>query len=992
MSNYQDYADVWGMLATENAERVRVVDASLVGDGEIVRRWPDINPGYLSRCMEAINLYTDPSNQTERKWVKNPIVARETFNGIYRVVSSDVDVQKPGLKGIIQVLRKGFATSAIWAEARVVETEDGPGNSSAVADVANSSSDNPCRVLTVKFPNCSPNAIEAIAASLRASDTMSSVVVGKESYGGTWDVVRINKKIEDDGSGTVLLTLAHPQYTLNSYDNFGTERAADVHYLYDVPKPLAQGIISAWKAANPIGSSATASYSRSNGLVDIILRVKAQIPKTHIVGTVGRNCRYLETQTLYLGVESATLYPLTAPPGNGVSYERNVRSNQDGTWDIIITVKTVQYRDPPEMIIEQSAAQTTTQRQQLGLTTQAIEPMTATPGAVKTQRVEIRDDCSKDVTTNKEIGKEQTSTEITVAKSYRDEKVEKTYQGVPLTEPAQTPGFVRTVRTADSKYTGKYDTTESERKIIPLRAAVEYDVADDAAEHSKATEDIGIPNSGGLAVVLSPLGGTSLQARVEYNKDSDTLDVKKVSSVGKAQIEITQSASAGEIVTTTFKTFQGNPLSDPIATPGHIKQVKNAASKYTGKYDTTAFEKEVKPLDSVAKGGSALWDEETEVHQNAPTDMTSGATGGMGAIIDNVSRKNDAGLFDNETRKRTAKPFGPIRDVHGTPLIEETVEKSVNQDSPPNPGTPPVGTSIDVQHDINPAAKIDVTIVRRRGIPYEDGPRQTGADAFSTEQTTMKGNQAGINETFPEEKIKQVSVRVNDLKLLDATIQEKTPKTVTDGPLTIHDDLYKKTTITQHRNKNAPVASTGKGHDTSFRRNEFNKFDGQETNTTVAPFDINIEEPTTGNQAPAVTRICYGLKGNNEIQPKVEAFKSYIATKSVSHMYRISASVSRDGDGFYILTMTGNPKDSSGGGGSAMDWENGIHFPIPSAIKYKDVDSTRGDVWFTSSRTKAQQLINSGPGLLVDYGVAGKTGIYFLGRGRYKVVTNEKVS
>ena len=103
------YADIWEMLDGKYAERVRVTDAALVGDEEIVRRWPEIGQGYLSRCMTALKLFTDAKNSTAKSWVENPVCGRETFPGIYRAVTVDVDVQKPGLKGIIQTLRKGWA-------------------------------------------------------------------------------------------------------------------------------------------------------------------------------------------------------------------------------------------------------------------------------------------------------------------------------------------------------------------------------------------------------------------------------------------------------------------------------------------------------------------------------------------------------------------------------------------------------------------------------------------------------------------------------------------------------------------------------------------------------------------------------------------------------------------------------------------------------------------------------------------------------------------
>ena len=146
------YADLWEQLDGKYAERVRVTDAVLVGDEEIVRRWGQIGEGYLSRSITALSLFTDAKNARPQAWVRDPVCGRETYSGVYRVVTVDVDVQKPGLKGIIQTLRKGWAQTAEWSEARLVESEKGPANN--VSDAAVAASDNPTRFLKVKFPNC----------------------------------------------------------------------------------------------------------------------------------------------------------------------------------------------------------------------------------------------------------------------------------------------------------------------------------------------------------------------------------------------------------------------------------------------------------------------------------------------------------------------------------------------------------------------------------------------------------------------------------------------------------------------------------------------------------------------------------------------------------------------------------------------------------------------------------------------------------------------
>ena len=1046
------YADIWEMLDGKYAERVRVTDAALVGDEEIVRRWPEIGQGYLSRCMTALKLFTDAKNSTAKSWVENPVCGRETFPGIYRVVTVDVDVQKSGLKGIIQTLRKGWAQTPVWSEARLLEEESGPSNN--VSDSgAVPASDNPTRFLKIKFPNCDPGKVEAIASSLGGVSTYSNVVIRGENYSGTWNTVWVATKLEDDGSGTVTLYLALGQYNIKSYDNFGTEREQDIFYVYDCPKNEAQTIIDAWKAKYPVGSSATTNYSRSNGLVDLVLRRRTNTDFEADFGTTGLDCRYTETQTAIFGTADDEAYPIPAVDHDaGISYTRTVRSNGDGTFDVILTKREVRYRDIDGLVVEQTGDRKTIQRQQLGLTDEEVADMEEEDGALKTQRVEVRDDCSRDVTTNTETGKEQVTTETTVARSFEEETTEKTYQDAEHDPPTRETGKIKTVRNTPSKYVGRWNVLERIRTLLHLPAAVVYDVADDDSVHAQATEDINVPNAGGVAVELTADAGKSLSATVQYNKESDTLDVSTVVEEGKEMVSTSEEESAesktviedktyqdaeihavpaaGEIVrvdnrkskyqgkydtrksvetgkpqesttkveaagfseTTTEKTVQSSPAPAPTATDGHIKTARTSASKYKDCYDTVETDREVKPLDATAAGGGPLWDEVTEVNDNAPTDLSGQAAGGLGVIIDAASKKNDAGRFDNRKTTRTAKPYGPVTSIHGTPLVEETVERSRNQDSMPSPGTPADGTTVDVSGSINDAAKIDVTKTTRRAIPKEKTGIKTGENEFESETTDLHVNKESVVIVRARGEVVDANLSINEFGRLNGSVRKRAGKPVVLGPFTEHDDGYKRVTKTIHRNiDNPPVISfDDNGHDIAVSIAENGKKDVIETRVTAQKFHFDVDEPASGNQAPRYQRFVYGLKGNGELQPEVQKFFQKVQAQT-GHQYRVSAAVNRDENGFYILTLTANPKDSGGGGGSAQQWETGLDINWPEAVKYQDVTSTKAYTKLTSSRATAQAFVNFNHGVLVDSGVGGQTGAHYIGRGRFLVVKNIKV-
>ena len=1015
------YADIWEMLDGKYAERVRVTDAALVGDEEIVRRWPEIGQGYLSRCMTALKLFTDAKNSTAKSWVENPVCGRETFPGIYRVVTVDVDVQKSGLKGIIQTLRKGWAQTPVWSEARLLEEESGPSNN--VSDSgAVPASDNPTRFLKIKFPNCDPGKVEAIASSLGGVSTYSNVVIRGESYSGTWNTVWVATKLEDDGSGTVTLYLALGQYNINGYDNFGTEREQDIFYVYDCPKNEAQTIIDAWKDKYPVGSSATTNYSRSNGLVDLVLRRRTDTDFEADFGTTGLDCRYIETQTAIFGTADDKAYPIPAVDHDaGISYTRTVRSNGDGTFDVILTKREVRYRPIDGLVVEQTGDRKTIQRQQLGLTDEEVEPMEEEPGAIKTQRVEVRDDCSRDITTNTETGKEQVTTEKTVARSYEEETTETTYQDAELPPPTQETGKIKTVRNTPSKYVGRWNVLERVRTLLHLPTAVKYDVADDDSVHAQATEDINMPNAGGVAVELTAGAGESLSATVKYNKESDTLDVCKVVEEGKEMVstseeesaesktviedktyqdaEITAVPAAGEIVrvdnrkskyegkydtrksvetgkpqesttkieaagfseTTTEKTVQSSPAPAPTATDGHIKTARTSASKYKDCYDTVETDREVKPLDATAAGGGPLWDEVAEVNDNATTDLSGQAAGGVGVIIDTASKKNDAGRFDNRKTTRTAKPYGPVISIHGTPLVEEIVERSRNQDLMPSPGIPADGTMVDVSGSINDAAKIDVTKTTRRAIEKQATANSGGPLVAVTETVQLNARSPESPGAGGDGTINDVSNSINEFGLYNVrkTVRVANPKdatSVSGGPLVTVTEIIKRNAAAA---ESPGVGATGTIIDVSNSINEFGKFDVRKTTKAA----------TVGQDSGWISYTDrYGTS-------YVRSFQNMQSVPTNGFTDKTNNSLSFRKNEFGLWDGNASRVAVRGGGGGTPDDDVEVSYNITIAgVAYTISEK------ITSSLTSAQSHVSGN-----NTGGSGKTpGIVYIGKGKYK--------
>jgi len=230
-------------------------------------------------------------------------------------------------------------------------------------------------------------------------------VIFGETVTGTFRNLGVAPRTEPDGSGVVEIVMGDPDFQLTAFTNLGTPKENEVIYLYGVPKDLTPGIIAVYKALGVKGSAVTTNYYRDQHLVDLIFRQRVPGKKVEVTGIItGWNCRYKSTEDQHYGLTEAEAdaLVLTEPP-DGEDWKSDKRFNQeDGTWTVFIEKKQTQYRDVPFQVSRIAADSTEQTRQQLGLTTQTAEPMTSVDGEVKTQRVAVRDDCSNDVTTNKD--------------------------------------------------------------------------------------------------------------------------------------------------------------------------------------------------------------------------------------------------------------------------------------------------------------------------------------------------------------------------------------------------------------------------------------------------------------------------------------------------------------------------------------------------------------------------------------------------------------
>jgi hypothetical protein len=371
-------------------EQLQATYVSLTGDAELPRYWPELSPDSIPDAIDYLNMVTSVKNTVPLRYVDDPMANQEVYRGRWRQAFIRRAMQGEVTK-LVQVLRRGYAEQINWDEARIRTArwlQDQP--------TGTNTSDYEC-YLEIFWPNCSISKLEEMANSLRQREFVNPVIES-EVRAGTWHNQGVTTQKADDGSGIITLSLTISHFRLDGFLNWLTHRTEDVIYLWGYAKDEAQAIGEAWKSK---GHSCRFMFEKTTGLVDIILSARSTDPLTVSGATGSWDCRYKEIVDYYFGVDDPTLYPISTQPANGISYTRNLRDNGDGSWDIIVTTRYVQYRDIPFQVSRIVAGITTETRQQLGLTTQDLEDMSEEDGITKDQRLLVRDDCSKDAVTDK---------------------------------------------------------------------------------------------------------------------------------------------------------------------------------------------------------------------------------------------------------------------------------------------------------------------------------------------------------------------------------------------------------------------------------------------------------------------------------------------------------------------------------------------------------------------------------------------------------------
>jgi hypothetical protein len=186
-------------------EQLQATYVSLTGDAELPRHWPELSPDAIPDAIDFLNLATSVKNTAPCKYVDNPMANNEVYEGRWRQAFIRRVMQGEVTK-LVQVLRKGYAESINWDEARLADGDNQPLQ--------------PARALRIQFVNLDFSKLGAMIGGIETTKYFTNPVIAGEVYDGPlagdppaatdqrWRVLSAKPGRSDDGSGVITLTLS----------------------------------------------------------------------------------------------------------------------------------------------------------------------------------------------------------------------------------------------------------------------------------------------------------------------------------------------------------------------------------------------------------------------------------------------------------------------------------------------------------------------------------------------------------------------------------------------------------------------------------------------------------------------------------------------------------------------------------------------------------------------------------------------------------------
>lgn len=633
----------------------------LNNEDRLIRALPDIREHEFYGVADFLKKYADPKNEAHSAIVTDPKVDGQEVAGTWRHVSTHmVRVDSSGAENAsgkhfraVQELRRGFLTTLSYDEARLIEDRITPGDAGV---------NNINKRFQLQWNAVDPDLADSLVAGAATNDAMTDVkhrraiVTEQEDANVTLDVTGITiyqqavrHKPAEDGTATVEMMIGDTQFILSGFTSWlGSSQTATTDY-YNVPAPLAQGILTAAQARG--ADAFPTGYNDSEGLVNI--RVK-ELDTTGIALNdvpIEENCDAITTASFLWGTGDSSLLPVPGTVPQGTTYRRQLSERGDGTFNITLIKVVRQYRDITEYDGDENSAQLTEVKEWKGVTTQDLSTELVTDVAGKRVRVNkvFRDDCSIDIQRNTTTPKAQGVTHSSESRADQTgSRVVAKNAAVKVDASGGGSGTIVRARSEENEF-GLFDnetvtTTAVDQTSNDAETRSDRTVATE--KHTQADAE---------ASAARGVGETNKVIRVR-NQETE---FGKYRTEREVITPVDQSTTSGEDRHDQSSTVTEHTQADaavtapPTAADGTIARVQNRETEF-GKFAT-------REETITAKAQTTTHSSESRADRTASRVVAQNAAakadasgGGSGTIVNARSKENEFGLFDNEVETLTA--------------------------------------------------------------------------------------------------------------------------------------------------------------------------------------------------------------------------------------------------------------------------------------------------------------------------------------------------
>ena len=644
-------------------ENMENTEQLLIGDAEVNIAWKVSTPEAIPNLRYYLDNYTWATNPTKQRWIVDPQIKEVPLLGTWRQVNvRDIKRTEKGTEFyyVILTLRKGYIRTLVtetvvdYSEARLEQCRQMPAGNDGATPVS--------EFIILKWNNVSPDKVDAVKGELEAleADTFAPVIRG-ETLGTAFHRLYVASNIETDGSATISMLLAKPEFTLTGCQTWATAKQSTVTYHWDVPRRIAQALIETLKGT---GKSVVPSYNPAQGLVDIVEYARDYTAFGSITGTVLADlCDYTMYGDLYWGVSNPNSYtcPVYVP---GVMYYKDFSDNGDGSYDVSIRSRKARYRNYDLRQSMESALTERYERIQMSVTSEAVPDISTVPaGSLYRQQRTPNDDCSSTYDTSYDRGMPKTVTlKLIQSSAFEDvyESVDRNKATVADTTN-HVDGYIYVMNPQMNDF-GIYDTTNR------IRKAKESTLGRNASISSGFEIDYERTLRNTATVLTAPASVQGFIYRVDNEKNDfgiyDARETVRAAVYG----EMTRSMSTSSKFEIDYARIVRNSASviiAPAQTNGYIYRIRNNFNDFK-MYDADEDVRQgvYAEIGSHQVSSSAFSDDYDRTVRNSTSIITALAQV-AGSIYTVDSSTNDFGLYDGQERAKLAKEVdtGRIRTL-----------------------------------------------------------------------------------------------------------------------------------------------------------------------------------------------------------------------------------------------------------------------------------------------------------------------------------------